>query len=352
MKNTIFNSLKAGLVASLLGATIYAGTVNSAGTAAGAQLLIPQGNLNIALSTSNGSVVSGLNSIYVNPAGVANLSSMAGMASSGDYLAETQLTNLSFGMPLNESTNMAVSLRTMDFGDIMKTTATSTEGDGTTFSPSFLVANLALGRNISDRVRVGLVGKLVSETIEDVSATAMGADIGVQYDFPGDRLTVGVALKNLGSRLEYSGTGLEQQLTPEGTQPGTKDENYQIGSMDSPLPTSLDIAVGYVLSDGLTFTTSFENFSYQLNTLSFGAMYSAGNVWLAAGTKMNVQEGDKPAGMSDVVWEDYTTSNWGATLGFGVNLEMDATNVSISYAYRQSVEFFDDFSSVEVSFTF
>ena len=46
-------------------------------------------------------------------------------------------------------------------------------------------------------------------------------------------------------------------------------------------------------------------------------MYSAGNVWLAAGTKMNVQKGDKPAGMSDVVWEDYTTSNWGATLGFG-----------------------------------
>ena len=101
---------------------------------------------------------------------------------------------------------------------------------------------------------------------------------------------MGVALKNLGSRLEYSGTGLEQQLTPDGTQPGTKDENFSIGSMDSPLPTSLDIAVGYQLSDGLSVMTSFENFSYQLNTISFGAMYSAGNVWLAAGTKMNVQK--------------------------------------------------------------
>jgi len=36
MKNTIFNSLKAGFVASLLGATIFAGTVNSAGSAGGA----------------------------------------------------------------------------------------------------------------------------------------------------------------------------------------------------------------------------------------------------------------------------------------------------------------------------
>lgn len=352
MKKTIFNSLKAGLVASILGATVYAGTVNSAGTAGGAQLLIPQGNLNIALSTANGSTVSGINAIYVNPAGVANLSSMSGAMSSGDYIADTQLTNLSFGMPLNESTNMAISLRTMDFGDIIKTSALATEGDGTTFSPSFLVGNLAFGRNISDRVKVGVVAKLVSETIEDVSATAMGADLGVQYIFPGDRVSVGVALKNLGSRLEYTGTGLEQNLTPDGTQPGTKDENFAVQAMDSPLPTSLDIAVGYALSPGLTVMTSFENFSYQLNTLSFGAMYSAGNLWVSAGTKVNVQTGDRPSDVSSTVWDDYTTSNWGASLGFGVNLNMDATDVSISYAYRQSSEFFDDFSSVEVSFTF
>tara|TARA_B100000902_G_C27037477_1_gene777641 strand:- start:126 stop:848 length:723 start_codon:yes stop_codon:yes gene_type:complete len=240
----------------------------------------------------------------------------------------------------------------MDFGDILKTTAMSTEGDGTTYSPSFLVANLAIGRSISDRVKVGVVGKLVSETIEDVSATAMAADVGVQYKFPNDRLTVGVALKNLGSRLQYEGTGLEQQLTPDGTQPGTKDENFAMTSMDSPLPTSLDIAVGYKLSDDVTVMSSFENFSYQLNTLSLGAKYHKGNVWIAAGTKMNVQAGDKPTSLSETSWEDYTESNWGATLGFGVDLEMDATVVSISYAYRQSVEFFEDFSSVEVSFSF
>ena len=197
-----------------------------------------------------------------------------------------------------------------------------------------------------------IVGKLISETIEDVSATAMAADVGVQYKFPNDRLTVGVALKNLGSRLQYDGTGLEQQLTPDGTQPGTKDENFAMNSMDSPLPTSLDIAVGYQLSDGVTVMSSFENFSYQLNTLSLGAKYHKGNVWIAAGTKMNVQTGDKPTTLSETSWEDYTESNWGATLGFGVDLEMDATVVSISYAYRQSVEFFEDFSSVEVSFSF
>ena len=37
MKNTIFNSLKVGMVATMLVATVFAGTVNSAGTAAGAQ---------------------------------------------------------------------------------------------------------------------------------------------------------------------------------------------------------------------------------------------------------------------------------------------------------------------------
>jgi hypothetical protein len=352
MKNKIMQSIKGSMITLLLVTSTTAGTLNSTGTAGGAQLLIPQGNMNIALSTGNGSTVDGIGSIFVNPAGVANMTAMSGMASSGDYIADTKLASFAFGMPLNESTNLAIGMKTLDFGDIMTTTAQATEGDGTTFSPSFYVASLSVGNSVSDRVKVGVTGKLISETMGDASATATALDAGVQYLFPNKKLSVGVALKNVGSRLQFEGTGLEGQYQPDGTQPGTKNENLSITGMDSPLPTSLDISVGYQLNNRLSVMSSFENFSYQLNTLTVSGMYRAGNVWLAAGTKMNVQTGDKPTAMSEFVWEDYTKSNWGVSLGFGVDIDLGATMMSVSYANRQSVDFFDDYSAVEVSFSF
>ena len=330
----------------------HAGTLNSAGTAAGSQLLIPQGSENIALSASNGASASGVHSLFSNPAGLASITNMSGSTSNGDYIADTQLTNFAFGMPLNGTTTIAAGIRVLDFGDIPRTTADATEGDGSTFSPSFYVAQLGLGRSISDRVRVGATGKIVSETMDDVSATALALDLGVQYSFPSERLHVGVALKNLGSRMQYSGTGMEQTLVPDGTQPGTNNENFSITAADNPLPTSLDISVGYALNSNLMVTTSFQNYSYQLNTLSVGAKYHMNDVWFGAGTTMNVQKGDQKLGMSDVDWEDYTESNWGFSVGMGANIDIGTSVLSVSYSLRQSKEYFDDYSSLEVSFSF
>lgn len=330
----------------------HAGTLNSTGTAAGSQLLILQGSENIALSSSNGAVSGGVNSIFSNPAGLSSIGSMTGATSSGDYIADTQLTNFTFGMPLSEGLSMAAGVRMLDFGDIPRTTMESTEGDGSTFSPSFFVASLGLGTKVSDRVNVGVIAKVVSETMDDVSATALAADLGVQYAFPSGKLHVGVALKNLGSRMQYDGTGLEQTHTPADAQPGTTNENFRITAADNPLPTSLDISVAYALRSNLMVMSSFENFSYSLNTVSFGAKYHMNNFWVAAGTKMNVQKGDKPTAMSDQVWEDYTESNWGTSIGFGANIDVGASVLSVAYSLKQSQEFFDDYSALEVSFSF
>jgi len=346
--NKIYSSLA---VLALLSVS-YAGTLNSAGTAAGSQLLILQGSENIALSSSNGATVNGVNSLFLNPAGLASISSLTGSTSNGEYIADTNLSNFAFGMPLTESMTLAAGVRILDFGDIARTTAEATEGDGSTFSPSFYVAQLGLGRKISDRVSVGVISKIVSETMDEVTATALALDLGVQYSFPSDKLHVGVALKNLGSRMQYEGTGLEQTLTPSDTQPGTKDENFQVTAADNPLPTSLDISVGYALNNNLMLSGSFENFSYQLNTLSFGAKYHMNDIWFGAGTTMNVQKGDQKTGMSDVVWEDYTDSNWGFSVGMGANIDLGATVMSVAYSLRQTKEYFDDYSALEVSFSF
>lgn len=346
--NKIFSSLA---VLAMLSVS-HAGTLNSAGTAAGAQLLILQGSENIALSSSNGATVNGVNSLFSNPAGLSAINSLSGSTSNGEYIADTNLSNFTFGMPLSDNTTIAAGIRILDFGDIARTTAEATEGDGSTFSPSFYVAQLGLGRKISDRVRVGATGKIVSETMDDVSATALALDLGVQYSFPSEKLHVGVALKNLGTRMEYEGTGLEQALTPSGTQPGTNNENFQVIAADNPLPTSLAISVGYALSNNLMLSSSFENFSYQLNTFSVGAKYHMKDIWFGAGSTMNVQTGDQKVGMSDVDWADYTESNWGFSVGMGANIDIGTSVLSVAYSLRQSKEYFDDYSSLEVSFSF
>ena len=64
-------TLKFFLCGILIGSTLFAGTVRSHGTAGAAQLLIPVGAENIAVSDANVATVSGVEALWQNPAGIA-----------------------------------------------------------------------------------------------------------------------------------------------------------------------------------------------------------------------------------------------------------------------------------------
>ena len=351
MKNNIIKLFLGGI---LIASTLFAGTIRSSGTAGAAQLLIPVGAENIAVSNANGASVSGVEALFQNPAGVAKYSGTQALAGTMTYIADIKVTNFGLLSTFGTFGTVGLSVKSLDFGDIPVTTSNETEGTGATFSPRFMTIAATYARSFSDRVQFGVSFKLVSEAIVNTKATGMAVDLGVQYKFTELPLYIGVALKNLGSRMEYQGTDLEQQLTPDEAESGTLQERFRVKSEEFDLPSQLDISVNYEVIPGLSLMSTFTNNAFSSNTGSFAAKYTYNDfVWVAAGTSIDlVSDADQPEDVDGGEWDDWTQSLWGYTFGAGVTLPVGGFHVGIGYSFRSVSDYFSDNSLFQMTVNF
>mgnify|MGYP001193308847 CR=1 FL=1 len=347
------NTFKIFLGCAVLASALTAGTVRSQGTAGAAQLLIPVGAETVALSGTNVATVAGVDALYTNVAGLARHNTgFQGTVSTTTYIADIDIMYAGMVVAMGETGTFGMTIKSLDFGEIPKTTALAPEGDGQTFSPSFFTATAGFAKAFSDRVNVGVSGKLISETIEETTATGMGLDVGVQYRFPDQPLTLGVAMKNVGSRMHYDGINLDMDMVPGESESGSGTEAFRIVADNFALPTSLDLSATYQLVDNLDMSATFTNHSYQSNTLSLGAKYVLGSSWFGAASTMTVGDDAKPSDVSETDWEEWSGTFWGVSLGAGVSVPVGDYMMHVSYAMRTANEYFDDHSTMQVTFDF
>ncbi len=306
------NTFKIFLGCAVLVSALTAGTVRSQGTAGASQLLIPVGTETVALAGTNVGTVAGVDALFTNVAGLARQTGLQGTVSTTSYIADIDVMYA----------GMVVAL-------------------GETFARAF-----------SDRVNVGVAAKLVSETIEETSATGMALDVGVQYRFPNQPLTFGVAMKNVGSRMHYDGINLDQDMVPADSESGSSSETFRIVADNFALPTSLDLSATYSLLNNLDVSATFTNHSYQTNNLALGAKYMLGSSWFGAATTMTIGDDEKPTGLSDADWDEWSGTLWGLSMGAGVSIPVGDYMMHVSYAMRTANEYFDDQSTMQVTFDF
>jgi len=113
-----------------------------------------------------------------------------------------------------------------------------------------------------------------------------------------------------------------------------------------------DLSATYTLIDNLDLSAVFTNHSYQANTLGFGAKYKLGSSWFGAATTMTVGDDDKPTNVSDTDWDEWSGTFWGVSLGAGVSVPVGDYLMHVSYAMRTANEFFDDHSTMQITFDF
>jgi hypothetical protein len=346
------NTFKIFLGFAVLFSALTAGTVRSQGTAGAAQLLIPVGTETVALSGTNVGTVSGVDALFTNVAGLARHNSgIQGTFSTTSYIADIDVMYAGMVVAMGETGTLGLTIKSLDFGDIPKTTSFAPEGDGQTFSPSFYTATAGFAKAFSDRVNVGASVKMINETIEETTATGVGIDLGVQYRFPNQPLTFGVAMKNVGTRMNYNGINLDQDLVPDESESGSSAESFRIVADNFALPTSLDLSATYQLN-ALDLNMIFTNHSYQSNTMALGAKYSLGSAWVGAASTVTVGDDDKPTGVSDADWEEWSGTNWGLSFGAGVTVPVGDYVMHVSYALRSANEYFEDQSTMQVTFDF
>ena len=318
------------------------------GSASATELLIPVGARDMAMGGASIAVTQGVEAIHWNPAGLARLGSSAeAIFSSLSYLADINLNYGAIGASFGRLGVVAVSIRSLDFGDIPMTSNDDPEGDGgRTFSPAFITAGLSYAIAFSDRANAGATIKVVSEKMGRVQGSAVAVDLGVQYHSVGgiSGLDMGVAMKNFGPEVAFRGTGLLRRATSsEGRR---AEQYYSLEPASFQLPSVVEIGVTYDMSlgEGMGLTTSgaFVNNNLALNTFRVGSEIS-----------MNVQKASLfgRGGMEFATKGAMDEYIFGPTVGFGLNYQAVGINFMLDYAWR-SVEYFDNNSVISLRLGF
>jgi opacity protein-like surface antigen len=252
------------LILILIATSIYAGDVARKGTTGAEQVLIPVGARGIATGGAFLANITGLESIFYNPAGLDVYPQTEAMFSYVNYLADINISYFAIGTSLGDIGSIGLDLKTFDFGDIPVTTETFPDGTGETYSPSFLTIGFTYSKVLTDRISIGTNLKIISENIQNTNATGFALDAGVQYRFS-EALMIGAAVKNIGSDMSYSGQDLSSRTVIPGSIPGSSSGSYEVITEGFQIPSFFQLSMTYAL-----------NINEQ-NNLMFAGAYTANN---------------------------------------------------------------------------
>ncbi len=250
MKQTI---IKAAIgfwcMSALVSTSAFAGNSDRIGQAGATELLINPWARNSGLANSNSASVTGLEATFLNVAGTAINPGTELIFVHTDYLegAGIGINAFGFTQKVGETGALSLSVMSMNFGQIPVTTVDQPEGTGITFSPSFVNMGLSYAKGFSDNIYGGVTMRVISEAISNVQAQGVALDAGIQY-VTGRRKQIhfGVALKNVGPTMRYTGDGLSfTTLLPQNNPSGTQTFTVEERSAAFELPTMMNMGVTY-----------------------------------------------------------------------------------------------------------
>ena len=195
MKNLV-NRISLGLVLTY-SLTLFAGNEDRVGSAGASHLLVNPWARSSALADAAYSNTNGLEATYMNIAGLAftdktqikfNYSNWLGSAGIG-------LNSAGIAQRVSESSVIAISVQSMNFGDIPITTVANPEGNIGFFSPRANVFNVGYARAFSKSIYGGINFKVISQNISNLKAKGVALDAGIRYVAgENDQIKFGIAL--------------------------------------------------------------------------------------------------------------------------------------------------------------
>jgi len=207
-------SIKVAFVLLLFSPMIFAGNEDRVGSAGASHLLINPWARSSALGDAGIASTNGLEASYMNIAGLAFTDQTQLKFNYSNWMGSAGISFNSAGIAqrVSESSVIAISIQSMNYGDIPITTVENPEGNIGFFSPRTNVFNIGYARAFSSSISGGINFKVISENISNLKATGIAIDAGIRY-VAGEQEQVkfGITLKNVGPVMKYKGDGLAQQ---------------------------------------------------------------------------------------------------------------------------------------------
>ncbi len=324
--------------AALMSGVLTAGNPDRAGSAGATQLLINPWSRSSGWALANTSSVRGVEAMFGNIAGLAHTRKTEILFSNSTWLegSGVKINSVGLGQKLGESGVLGISAMTMNYGDLPVTTVDQPEGGLGTFRPSTSNIGLSYAKEFSNSIYGGLLFRVVSESIANVRTQGIAFDAGIQYvTGPTDNVHFGIALKNVGPPMRFTGDGLAVQGLIDGS---NEQLTLEQRSEKFELPSQLNIGMAYDLNFGelnrLTLAANFTSNAFTRDQFIFGAEYAFKKMFhLRAGYLY--EDGIT----SD---EDRATVFTGPSAGVSIDLPFGQEKMSafaIDYSYRATNPF-------------
>jgi hypothetical protein len=328
MKSKIFILM---IIICVTGTLVYAGDESRIGTSSGIQLLIPVGAQSMALGGAVVSNVVGAEAIFYNPGGMSLAPKSEILVSNMQYIADIDVNYVAAVFNGGRIGAFGLSVKSISFGKIEETTEQFPEGTGNTYSPSFIVAGISYARYLTDRISAGLTAKYVYESIMQTGASTVAFDFGVQYAF-NNNLRLGVAMNNVGGKLQYVGRNLERPFQIPGSNTGSDDGNFEGIALASDVPSFFSFGVSYVVNineeNHFDLIGNFTNQNDASDVFAGGVQFAFRELFfLRGGYNMTTANQDD--------------NIFGYSAGVGIKYPIGNFDFYFDYAYRQLTDYFD-----------
>jgi hypothetical protein len=198
--------------------------------------------------------------------------------------------------------------------------------------PKFSAADFAVGasyaRIITDKLSFGLTAKAVTQTVQDMAATAVGADLGLHYNTGFRSLRIGAAVTNFGTQLAFAGRQLDYNFGWTDSGPSAVPGSYK--TEPAGLPTSFRFGVAYDLvsspTSRLTTAVDIAHPSDINETVHLGFEYDYNHFFQArAGYVLN----------ADMEYQDELGWMTGLSAGAGIVANTGrGVKLGLDYAFR------------------
>jgi hypothetical protein len=320
---------------------VKGGNPDRSGQAGASELLINPWAGSSGWGGANVAGIRGLESIFSNVAGTAFTESTELIFVNTDYLsgADVNLMNFGFSQRVGEVGAFSMSIMSMSFGEVARTTIDNpdpVDANIGTYNLNLLNINIAYAKAFSNSIFGGFNIKIISHSIADLSAQGIAIDAGIQYvTGPLENIKFGIALKNVGPTMKFSGDGLS--FRGFYNQFSRTSPTFQQRSSDFELPAQLSIGGAYdFLFDQNRFTIAgaFISNSFTRDQFVIGGEFALSSyLMLRAGYTYE-----------DGITEnsERTTILTGPSAGISVQIPMNKERGSVfavDYSYRDTDPF-------------
>ncbi len=305
------------LVLLVLGlSTAYAGNEARVGTAGALELNIPYGSRGSAMGGAVLSTVTGVESMYWNPAGLGSLEGTEVMFTHIPYFADIDVNYVGLASVVEGFGTIGFGAKVVQIGDMKETTEEFPDGTGKIFSPTLSVFNVSYAKVLNANVQFGINAKFIHENVLNVQATGAAFDFGFVYNPRWNGLALGIVIKNYGTEMQYTGIGFDREVN---------NRPLSANSAKFELPSSFNFGVSY---DIMNEDLNYASFSGTFQSNNFSQDVWNGGIEYVYDGKYSLRGGYNYSDRSQYIY--------GASFGAGVKIPVGDMDLSLEYTWTQT----------------